>query len=89
MPRPLPFRNAIQSTIAIICMAIIAIIVGSCGNIRTHAGIEHDYSYSFDDDYYHHHHKKHKKHKKHHKKHHKHHHHDDDAMAPEMMEFED
>lgn len=53
----------------------------SCGTIRTHAGINHEYEYSFDDGYYDygHHHKKHKKHKKHHKKHKKHHHkhHDD------------
>lgn len=56
----------------------IALLAGmfapACGTIRTHAGIEHDYRYDFDDYGYH---KKHHKHHKHHKKHHKHHHHDD------------
>ncbi|MDE6526302.1 MAG: hypothetical protein K2L75_03525 [Muribaculaceae bacterium] len=56
---------------------VLCIVAPSCGTIRTHAGINHEYSYDFDDGYYKHHHKKHKKHhKKHHK--HKHHHHHDD-----------
>ncbi|MDE6197265.1 MAG: hypothetical protein K2F91_05305 [Muribaculaceae bacterium] len=66
--------SAISALLLTLCLAIVA---PSCGTIRTHAGIEHDYRYDFDDYGHHHKHKKHhKKHKKHHKHHH-HHHHDD------------
>lgn len=60
---------------------LMAIILPSCGSIRTHAGIDHDWGFDFDD--YGHHHRKHKKHKKHHKHKHRHHHHDDDMMMAE------
>lgn len=65
-------------------LAAIFLLAGlsSCGTIRTHGGIEHDYEYNFDGHGHHHKHHKPKKHKKHkhHKKHHDrhHHHHDDD-----------
>lgn len=59
---------------------LMAILLPSCGSIRTHAGIDHDWGFDFDD--YGHHHKKHKKHHKHKHKHH-HHHHDDDKMMSE------
>ncbi len=53
---------------------LLAILLPSCGSIRTHAGIEHDWGCDFDDYGHRHKHKKHKKHNKH--RHHKHHHHD-------------
>ena len=60
------------------CLAALVLLGGitSCGTIRTHGGIEHEYEYNFDD---HHHHKPKKHHKKHHKhkKHHHGHHHCD------------
>lgn len=75
--------NALHNTIAIVIIGIIAIVVAtSCGTVRTHAGIEHEFSHDFDRGYYYdhgYHHGHHKHHKKH-KKHHKHHHHDDDAI---------
>ncbi len=57
--------------------------MGSCGTFRTYGGIEHEYSYDFDDGHYYKppKHKKPKKHKKH-KKHH--HHHDDDDSVISM-----
>lgn len=63
------------------CILLIAFMgaLNSCGTFRTYGGIEHEYSYDFDDGHYYKH-KKHKKHKKYkkHKKHHHHHHDDDD-----------
>ncbi len=60
------------------CLAALVLLGGitSCGTIRTHGGIEHEYEYNFDG---HHHHKPKKHHKKHHKhkKHHHGHHHCD------------
>lgn len=65
----------------VIACILTGLAATSCGTIRTHAGINHEYEYNFDDGYYYdygHHHKKPKKHHKKHKKHHhKHHHHDD------------
>ncbi len=65
--------------------ATLTLGVSSCGTMRTHWGVEHEYNYDFDEGHpYHGKHKppkppkppkKHKKHKKH--KHH--HHHDDDC----------
>lgn len=74
-----PLRRALTHTISLLVIALIAILIGtSCGQIRTHAGIEHEYGYDFDHGHRHHH----KKHKKH--KHHGHHHHDDDdAVLPD------
>lgn len=53
-------------------------LTSSCGTLRTHWGMEHEYQYDFPDggDHHRYKHKKHKDHKKH--KHHKHHHDDDD-----------
>lgn len=66
--------------ILIVGSIIVGLTATSCGTVRTHAGINHEYEYNFDDGYYDydHHHKKPKKHHKKQKKHHhKHHHHDD------------
>ncbi|MEZ3521780.1 MAG: hypothetical protein K1V78_09820 [Muribaculaceae bacterium] len=58
------------------CLAALVLLGGitSCGTIRTHGGIEHEYEYNFDGHHHHHkpkkHHKKHHKHKKHHHGHH-------------------
>ncbi|MDE5988211.1 MAG: hypothetical protein K2H17_02320 [Duncaniella sp.] len=51
-------------------------LTSSCGTVRTHWGMEHEYQYDFPDGSGHHHKHKKPKHKKH--KHHKHHHHHDD-----------
>ncbi len=62
-----------------ICAAFLASSgLSSCGTIRSHWGIEHEYDFPDGDYYYGKPHKKHKKHKKPKKpKHHKHHDHDD------------
>lgn len=57
---------------------LLAIVLPSCGSIRTHAGIDHEWGYDFDDYGHHHKHKKYKHHKHKHKHHKHHHHHDDD-----------
>ena len=45
--------NALHSTMAIVIIGIIAIVIGSsCGSVRTHAGIEHEYSHNFDTGHY-------------------------------------
>ena len=36
---------------------LLCLLAPSCGSIRTHAGIDHEYSYDFDDGYYRGHHK--------------------------------
>lgn len=59
-------------------IAILAFGFSSCGTMRTHWGMEHEYNYDFDNGRPGGHHKppkppkkkKHKKHKKHHNKHH-------------------
>ena len=63
--------NALHSTMAIVIIGIIAIVIGSsCGSVRTHAGIEHEYSHNFDCGYYYGHGDGHcYRHDKHHKKH--------------------
>ena len=74
MKRHVPISSRRLTLLSAIVMALaLCIAMPSCGTIRTHAGIEHDYRYDFDDGYRHHH-KKHKKHKKYHKKHGHHHH---------------
>lgn len=74
MKRLIPNSSRGFTLLSALLMALaICIAAPSCGTIRTHAGIEHEYRYDFDDGHDYH---KHKKHKKHHKKH-RHHHHDD------------
>lgn len=71
-------KNRLHRLFLPLCL-LLAIILPSCGAIHTHAGIDHEWGYDFDDYGHKHKHKKPKKQKKHHKpKHHKHHHHDDD-----------
>lgn len=75
-------RQRMMFLILIVGSIIVGLTATSCGTVRTHAGINHEYEYNFDDGYYdydhHHHHKKPKKHHKKQKKHHhRHHHHDD------------
>lgn len=72
-----PFgRLNLGATGAAILSLLLCFVVQSCGSIRTHAGIEHEYTYDFDDGGYYH--RKPKKHHKHHKKPKKHHHHHHD-----------
>lgn len=62
-------RNSARLSV-LLCL-LMAIMLPSCGSIRTHAGIDHEWGYDFDDYGHSHKHKKYKKHKKHHKpKHH-------------------
>lgn len=73
------FRPRVGFLVLMIGCILTGLAATSCGTIRTHAGINHEYEYNFDDGYYDygHHHKKHKKPHKKHKKHHHKHHHDD------------
>ena len=72
MPRLNPLRDALHHTVAIVCMAIIALLAAcSCGSIHTRTTWEHGYNFDNGNPHYGHY-KKHKKHKKHRK--HKHHH---------------
>ncbi len=76
MKLTLPYKFRITTALAGALLLVLA--CSSCGTIRTHAGISHDYEYDFDG-----HGHRYKKPKKHHKKpkkdkKHRHHHHDDD-----------
>lgn len=76
-------RRRIRKLLAVIIIAAISgsglLSLNSCGTLRSHWGVEHEYEYEFEDGGRHHKRPKPPKppKKKKHKKHKKHHHHDD------------
>ena len=79
-------HNHLLAIVALMLAIVSPSVLGSCGSVRGHWGIDGDYGLSLDghNHFYESKDDKHKKPKKHKKKHH--HHHDDDAAFDESFE---